>query len=374
MTAFDFNVLIIDDDEDDFVTIRDLLADNLRSRYHLTWKSSYKDGLEALQRQKFDVCLLDFRLGAETGLDLLRETHGQNLSCPIILLTGQGDFDIDVAAMQTGAADYLIKGQFTAPLLDRSIRYAMKHALDKEELRANRAQILQQDRLASLGLLASSLAHEIGTPMGIIRSRAEMVVKRFGDNSALKDNMTSIIFQIDKVTKLVQSLLNIAREKRSDYSGAVDLKVVIDDVLSLVQHELNRKNIDLELKNSDSLQVKAEEGPLGQVLLNLLVNAIHAIEEAKKRGRTEGHKIAITVAATLKTVDISIEDTGVGIAANNLPQIFKPFFTTKEIGQGTGLGLATSYKLIQSWGGTISVSSEAQTGAKFTVHLLTAKG
>lgn len=364
----ELEILLIDDDEDDYINIRDLFNDIPGHRHRLTWKSSYEDGLEAISKQTFDACLLDYRLGAHTGLELLREAHKFGIECPTIFLTGHNDFDVDLRAMQTGASDYLVKGQLTAPLLERSIRYSMKHALDMQQLKESKAQILQQDRLASLGLLASSLAHEIGTPLGVIRSRAELAVKKAPDN--LRNDMLTIISQIDKITKLVHSLLHLAREKQSDVATAVNLNQIVQDVLNLVQHELDRKDIKIELKVPDAVFVKAEESPLGQVLLNLLINSVHAIEEEKRNGRREHHQITLTVENSAQTVNIQLTDTGCGIPEKNLSQLFKPFFTTKDIGQGTGLGLATSYKLIQSWGGSISVNSVHNRGTTFIVRLV----
>ncbi len=272
--------------------------------------------------------------------------------------------------MQVGASDYLVKGQLTGPLLERSIRYSIKHAHDLEEIKASKEQILHQDRLASLGLLASSLAHEIGTPLGVIRSRAELAEKKAKDNESLKQDMTIIVSQIDRITKLVHSLLHLAREKKSDFAGSIKLQYVIQDVLNLLEHEFHRKNIVLKKQLIENCKVRAEAGPLGQVLLNLLINAIHAIEEARSKDAKSQHEVTLSVHENKSEVHISIKDTGVGISAENMKNLFKPFFTTKDIGQGTGLGLATSYKLVQSWGGRIVAQSAVHHGTTFTVSLL----
>lgn len=472
-------VLLIDDDEDDFVNIRGILSEIGPSRYKLSWESSYESGLRALKNGKYDLCLLDFRLGELTGLDLLRESVNAGIATPIILLTGQGDFETDLKAMQSGAADYLVKAQITAPLLERAIRYAMKHALDMREVDEQRenfkilfnstlegigvhrggriveanlamekifgygpsemegldlstlfrsdlrretqtflagpsevgmetiglkrdgtevflevssrtillkgetislmavrdvtqrkqmeAQILQQDRLASLGLLASSLAHEIGTPLGVIRGRAQLISK--SDDEKVKSNMEIITKQIDRVSKLVNSLLHIARGGRADFVADVDVNAVIDDVSVLMSHELARNDIRLKIDVVPGLVARSEPGPLGQVILNLMVNSVHAIEDAKKSGRAGEHFVNVTGRAVEGFAEIEIADSGCGISQLNLRNLFKPFFTTKDIGVGTGLGLATSYKLIQSWGGSISVDSEVGAGTSFTIRL-----
>lgn len=363
-------VLLIDDDEDDYVNLRDFFHDITGTSYHLTWKSTYASGLEAIKQGGYDICLLDYRLGEHTGMDLLNEINVLDQACPIIFLTGQGDFEIDIQAMQMGAAEYLVKSQLSAHILERTVRYTVKHALDLQELKESKAQVIQQDRLASLGLLASSLAHEIGTPMGIIRSRAELVEKKGINNPNLKQDMQTVISQIDRITTLVNSLLNLAREKRSDHADRVSLNNVVKDVLNLMGCELERKGIRLQLSIPDEVTVKAEPGPLGQVLLNLMVNAVHGIEfKMKDQTTKDPGLISLTVILKDDYVDIVVQDTGCGISKENLGHLFKPFFTTKDIGSGSGLGLVTSLKLVQSWDGTITAASVVDVGSTFTVRL-----
>jgi signal transduction histidine kinase len=369
VTEQDFRILLIDDDEDDFIHIRDLLNEVRSPHYKVVWESTYAGGLKALQEKSFDACLLDYRLGEKTGLDLLQEAQKRAHSYPIIFLTGLGDFDLDLKAMEGGASDYLVKSHLTSPLLERSIRYSIKQAHDYEELKKTKAQILQQDRLASLGLLASSLAHEIGTPLGIIRSRAELAGKKASENEILKKDMAVVVTQIDRISKLVQSLLHLARGEKSDFTTSVRLDQVLEDVLNLLEHEFGRKNILLKKEITSDCYLKAEAGPLGQVLLNLLINALHAIEEAKKTDAGATHQVTLKVESTDSVVRISVTDTGVGISEENQRQLFKPFFTTKDIGHGTGLGLATSLKIVHSWGGSISMVSELGHGATFTIEI-----
>jgi signal transduction histidine kinase len=369
MMKNEFRILLIDDDEDDFVHIQDLLNDVQSSTYEVFWQSNYSGGLKALQKEKFDACLLDYKLGEKTGIDLLGEAQARAFPCPVIFLTGLSDFELDVQAMERGASDYLVKSQLTYPLLERSIRYSIKREHDYDELKKTKSQLLQKDRLASLGLLASSLAHEIGTPLGIIRSRAELIEKKEIDNVSLRKDMNVVITQIDRITKLVNSLLHLARGGKSDHVTSVQLDQVLDDVLNLLEPEFGRKNILLKKEITPGCQVKAEVGPLGQVLLNLLINAIHAIEEAKKNDINNLQEVILKVETVKNQIQISIQDSGIGISEENQIQLFKPFFTTKDIGQGTGLGLATSLGIINSWGGTISVVSQIGKGTTFTFLL-----
>ncbi len=119
-------VLLVEDDEDDYLIIQDLLDEIQDSTYKLDWAKSYADALEVISQESFDVYLVDYRLGKRTGLDLLEALNGERIGMPVILLTGISDRQIDMAAMQSGAADFLIKGQFDDNMLERAIRYAME--------------------------------------------------------------------------------------------------------------------------------------------------------------------------------------------------------------------------------------------------------
>ena len=122
------SVLLVDDDEDDYVMTRDVLAESADETCALEWVATYEAALEAMERTQHDVYLVDYRLGERDGLELVRAALEQGCKAPIIVLTGQGDHEVDVKAMQAGAVDYLIKGQFDGPLLERAIRYAVENA------------------------------------------------------------------------------------------------------------------------------------------------------------------------------------------------------------------------------------------------------
>ncbi|HEV2318822.1 MAG TPA: response regulator [Verrucomicrobiae bacterium] len=135
MQAAPIKVLLVDDDEDDFLITRDLLCQIREPRHQLDWVNNYDEGLAFLASSQHQICLLDYRLGERTGLELLRETRNFKVCPPVILLTGQGDQEIDVESMKAGAADYLIKGRLTADTLERAIRYAIERRRSQESLR-----------------------------------------------------------------------------------------------------------------------------------------------------------------------------------------------------------------------------------------------
>ena len=365
-------ILLIDDDEDDFLMFKSLIAEIQGPAWTIEWASSYDAGKRAIEKKAHDVCFLDYRLGGRTGLDLLKEVVAEGCKTPIILLTGYGEPEVDEAAMRAGAADYLVKDQVNpSSIIERSIRYSLYRAKTIEELKEREAQVLVQDRLASVGLLASSLAHEIGTPLGVIRGRAEYLALQLKDNEAIRKNADIIISQIDRVSSLIRSLLTLARGDEVRSAGEVVLDRVVSEVIDLMGHELRKHGIAIqnEVTEKSTVRVSAEAGPLHQVLLNLLVNSVHAIGEAVKRGRKSQHFVRVQVTEEPAHWVLSVQDSGCGISEQNKRNLFKPFFTTKDIGVGTGLGLATSYRIIESWGGKIQVESQEDVGTTFRLFL-----
>ena len=156
MSEAPVKVLLVDDDEDDYVITRDLISQIMERRYRLDWVNSYEAGLDAIRRQEHDIGLLDYRLGERTGLDLLRESQTLNCRAPMILLTGQGDHEIDLEAMKAGAADYLVKGQLSANALERAIRYAIEGKRAEERLRLDRDLISRIMETSPVGIVVAN--------------------------------------------------------------------------------------------------------------------------------------------------------------------------------------------------------------------------
>ncbi|HEY0459994.1 MAG TPA: EAL domain-containing protein [Pyrinomonadaceae bacterium] len=152
-------VLLIDDDEEDYILTRYVFDEFKDHQFKLEWVDNFEDGLRAVGENRHDIYLVDYRLGEGTGLELLREAIKNGCPAPIILLTGQGDKEIDFQAMQAGAADYLVKSELTAPLLERAIRYNLKHARSLEEIQNSEAKFRSVIQTASDAIL---LADEKG--------------------------------------------------------------------------------------------------------------------------------------------------------------------------------------------------------------------
>ncbi|HKO01633.1 MAG TPA: diguanylate cyclase, partial [Thermoanaerobaculia bacterium] len=154
-------VLLVEDDEDDYVLTRELLADSRRSEFQLDWISDFDEALAAMCRFEHDLYLVDYRLGEYDGLELLRRAKELGCKAPLILLTGQGDGDVDVAAMKAGAADYLVKGHLDAPLLERSIRYSLEQSRTLHALRESEERYALSARGANDGLWVWDLTRAV---------------------------------------------------------------------------------------------------------------------------------------------------------------------------------------------------------------------
>ena len=221
-------------------------------------------------------------------------------------------------------------------------------------------QLQISEKMASLGLLAAGVAHEVNTPLTGISSYTQMLL----EGAAPDDPSTKVLEKIEKQTfraaKIVNGLLNLARPAQVD-SGPVDVNAVINDVLSLLEHQLRTSSIQVRKEMSAvSPVVQGIEYKLQQVFLNLFLNARDAMPK--------GGWLTVVTRGGGESV-IEVADTGSGIPTEQLSRIYDPFFTTKDIGKGTGLGLSITYGIVQEHGGSITCDSSVGQGTRFTLRL-----
>lgn len=246
-------------------------------------------------------------------------------------------------------------------------------AVDMTAKKELEAKIAHQDRLASIGLLASGLAHEVGTPLGVVRGRAEFLMMQ-AENPIFKKNLEVITSQIDRISKLIRSLLRVSRSFSDVHVEAIRPAAVADEVIALVGQNLREDQVEIRHEIPQDLTIQGDFGRLEQVLLNLVMNSIHAIRKAKAAGRTEGHFLTLqAVPADPRDLSggavIRIQDSGCGISPENMKKLFKPFFTTKDVGEGTGLGLAIVAQLVREMNGEIYAQSSLNVGTTFSIAL-----
>ena len=234
-------------------------------------------------------------------------------------------------------------------------------------LRQTRQQLVVAEKLAALGELTAGVAHEINNPTAVMLGNLDIMVEELGDNAEpVQKEIDLVIKQIYRIRDIINRLLQYAHpDEYSGYISVVKVNTVVRDTLELVSHlhKESKFSIETDLKASQVIEINPQE--LQQVLVNLLVNAIHALPES------DGHIVIKTRNWKEQGVLLSIIDNGKGIEEKHQKQIFNPFFSTKGQGEGTGLGLSISYGLVRRYGGNITVESEIGKGSEFSVWLLT---
>ena len=223
-------------------------------------------------------------------------------------------------------------------------------------------------RAASLtvaGKLASALAHEVGTPLNVIGGHAEEALKALPADSLLREDLEVIAEQIDRITGIINSLLDIVRPQ-APVARLCDVRAVLDPLVRLLESAARARGVTLtSAADSGVPPVRADPGQLQQVVSNLVMNAI----EATPPGGRVSIAVGIARAEERPGVRIAVADTGSGIAPDVLPRVFEPFFTTKPRGKGTGLGLAISRDIVAEHGGQIEFETEVGRGTTVTVWL-----
>jgi two-component system, cell cycle sensor histidine kinase and response regulator CckA len=373
-------VLLIEDDEDDFVLTRDLLGEIPTARFELEWVGRYEQGLDAMRANRHDVYLVDYRLGERTGLDLLREARAGGCDAPVILLTGQHEIEIDLAAMRAGAADYLVKGQIAAPLLERSIRYSLAQHRTLEALRHREEQLRHAQKMEAIGRLAGGVAHDFNNVLTAVTGYTDLVLERIEDEpDAPSRELTSDVREIRRAamraTSLTRQLLTFSRRQGSEVR-VLSIGRVIGELESMLQRLIGA-DVELVTRVEPGLaNVKADRGQLEQVVMNLTVNARDAMPSGGRltiaardvvaRGGDDPWHPGVPPG---RYALLSVADTGVGMDEQTLARIFEPFFTTKGPDKGTGLGLSTVYAIVSGNGGHTRVESAPDRGTTFYIYL-----
>lgn len=362
-------VLIVDDRELDASLICESLIAGMPGPIACERAATGADALARLERGAFDLCLLDYHLGDESGLDVLRALRARGLELPVVVLTAASAHEIDVAASDAGADDYLDKARLGPELLEHSIRYARSRRRMLVELRAqNRAlEALSREKNVLLGMAA----HDLRNPIGVVRGYAEFLASNLSDlePSEAREILETMRASCAQMSGLIDDLLDVSAIE----AGTLELRRAPTDVVALVRTAIARQASEAATKNI-AITLLAEPVPLleldrerfDQVLTNLIGNALKYSNAGKPvrvrvRPRSEDR------------VELAVEDEGIGIGPAFLPKLFQPFQRAARTGtsgeKSTGLGLAIVRRIVEAHGGTIGVTSEPGVGSTFTVSL-----
>jgi signal transduction histidine kinase len=368
-------------------------------------------GLAACEANSYDAVIVDQTMPGLSGLDVIRTLAARGKLLPTVMVTGTGNERIAVEAMKLGVSDYLVKdleGGFVNVLPLVVGRTIEQRRLLREKQRMEK-ELAQAQRMEAIGQLAAGIAHEINTPTQYIGDNARFLQDAFADvgsllasfdrllQAARTDSVTDDLLK-EMETKLrsadlgylsreipqaiqqslegVEHVASIVRAmKEFSYPGnggkqAVDLNHVISGAITLCHSEWKYVAEVVTDFDHDLPAVRCLPTDINSVVLNLVVNAAHAIAEASHNGADGKGVITIRTRSDGPYAEIRVEDTGPGIAEDIRPRVFDLFFTTKEVGLGTGQGLALAHALVvDRHGGTIDFETEVGRGTTFTVRL-----
>ena len=406
----DRRILIVDDEE----KLRSLFEQCLRERYSCETAANAHEALEWLQRAPFALVITDIQMPGIGGIELLRKINERYRDTAVIIVSGVDRTQRVIDAVRMGAYDYLLKPCDLDVLelcveraLERRtlLRNARKYKEDleirnvelarrKAELERVQAQLVQSEKMASLGQLAAGVAHELNNPAGFILSnmaalpryvrRLEKVLstydgaslsasdlevvaaaKREVDYERILADLNSIAADsfggAERIQGIVQNLRLFSRLDEAELKE-VDVHEGIESTIRLLSRYYTSPSISLRRVYGDLPRINCYAGQLNQVWMNLLVNAAQAIGEGSG-------EVSIETSSQEQTVAVSVSDTGSGIAPEHLNRIFDPFFTTKAVGEGTGLGLSIAHGIIVRHGGSLSVESTVGQGTTFNIVL-----
>lgn len=408
-TAADRKILIVDDEE----TVCQMFALSLSESFVCTTAASADEALAHLGDETYALVISDMMMPGRNGVELLREIRSRYPETAVIMVSGIDRPQRVRDALRLGACDYLIKPceldvltlsverALERRVLQRTARTYKAHlekqnielANRKTELERLQAQLVQTEKMASLGQLAAGVAHELNNPAGFVYGNMDLLrdylahlqqllavydtlelpkesaravdsIKKDIQYDRLIGDLNSIIADCregaERICDVVKNLRLFSRLDEAEFKQ-IDIHSGLDSTVRLLSRYFSSGQVVVRRNYGELPAVNCYAGQLNEVWMNILVNAAQAIQQ----------KGEVTISTRLDgaCVIVTISDNGVGIPEDQLSRIFDPFFTTKAVGEGTGLGLSITYGIIERHGGTITVSSKVGSGTTFSVKL-----
>ncbi|NNG17386.1 MAG: HAMP domain-containing histidine kinase [Gemmatimonadales bacterium] len=290
----------------------------------------------------------------------------------------EGDYTLQVPSGATDEIGFLAQS-FNEMIesLDTSQQHLEeKFAQKAEELRTAQFQVVQAEKLSSVGLVAAGIAHELNSPLMAIVTFAHMVQKRVPPDSQEHEDLRMILHETDRCAAIIRTLLDFSRDQSQEpHIELLEVAKLIEQALEILRVEVRSHGVEIDMSVPGNLPfVEANAVQLTQVFVNLILNAIQAMPDggritlkADATTRTAYPSVKLPPSPRRQLLRIRVRDSGTGIPSKDLDKIFDPFFTTKPVGQGSGLGLSVSHAIITRHRGTILVTSDGKSWAEFTV-------
>ncbi len=357
--------LLIDDSELDYLLLRHTLYAIHEQAVSLDWLATYAEGLEAILAAEHDIYLIDYRLGLDSGMDLLRTARAGGCRAPIIMLTGQGSTQVDLEAMQSGATDYLDKNDITAPLLERSLRYAIANKRAENELARlyERVSRLEQTKTDMLRIASHDLRNPLMSVMSALQLLQMDHAQAFDPDQ--QRYLNTIQREAQRMHQIIRDILSAERaeiyaagQSQEEINLCELVRGVCADFASRAEEHAQVLNM---LLPDTPLLVHGDAVQLQEALENLISNAI--------KYTPAGGRITIQLFQQGQQAVLKVEDTGYGIAPEQQHRLFRPFsrIRTREnmAIEGTGLGLHLVKNIIERHNGQIIFDSVHGQGSVF---------
>ena len=349
----DIRVLLIEDDEDDYVLLSNLLTEVPAARYKITWTQTYEEGLRELEKGDYDVCLLDYLLGVRNGLEILSTLAESPKRPPIIVLTGQGDYHVDLKAMQYGAADYLIKVEMTGHALERAIRYAMERKRSKDALRESERQL---KRLSSALLkvqenerrmLAAELHDNLGQLLTAIKFNIEGVLARMEPGESSTRDLNALIPNIQAAVEQVRNM----------YTGL--MPTALDDLgilatLSWFCREFQKDHPTIRLERKLDANERDISADLRLVIFRIAQDALKNVA-----AHSGADSASISLSSENGSIRLDIGDNGTGFDVSRV---------MSTACSNCGLGLMSMKRRAELSGGSFHIDSCEGEGTSIRVR------
>ncbi len=366
-------ILIVDDTPANLQILTQMLTEQ---GYQVFPAINGKLALMSVQSTLPDLILLDILMPEMDGYDVCKtlKADERTYDIPVIFISALDDVFDKVKAFSLGGVDYITKPFQREELLARVQTHLKLHRLHHE--------LVQSEKMASLGRLVAGFAHEINTPIGVavsaastLQDNADAITQLLEHEEVDEDDLVSVLESIKeaanltlsnlrRASNLVRSFKRTAIDQTQDEIRRFEVGATIFDVITMLHNQFKQTGIKIQVECPDDLSIDSVPGTLEQILTNLMMNSlIHGFEEGQKAGR-----ILITATLTGENLHLEYSDTGKGIAPENLEKIFEPFFTTHRAHGGTGLGLYICYNLVTTQlHGHITCESSPGKGVLFVI-------
>ncbi len=376
MSALQHKVLVIDDE----LGPRESLRILLKNEYEVITADSVPRGLELLRERSPDAVVMDIRMPGISGIEGLRQIRQLDPHVSVIMLTGYGALETAQEAIRLGANDYMKKPFDIKEMLATIRRNVQRSELTRRRLRTeaelenlNRSlvdELAKKDRMASLGQASAELVHDLRNPLAVILGYTEILgedlekAKRLSGDGAQEAaaHLDVIANSVRRCRELIESWLALARPGQRP-AELIDLGNLVGEVVETFSFLAVERKATLEYEEvAEATAVRGDATQLRRVLQNLLGNAIDALP-------AQNGRVHVACTRVGESAFITVSDNGCGIPPEKIEQLFQPYFTTKPVGKGTGLGLFITRKILQEMGGTIELKSPAGQGTVATVRL-----